>query len=280
MVQLGDFNELEVAKEVDFGVYLDSEDGEILLPGKYVPPGTRPGDTLRVFVYRDSEDRIIATTLSPKARVGEFAALEVKQTNAYGAFLDWGLEKDLFVPFQNQREKMQPGRTYVVFVYLDDTSDRIVATARLGKHLSNDHLTVEEGDQVGLIVAEETDLGFKVIINQRHQGVLYRNEIFQPLAIGQHLVGFLKKIREENKLDVTLRKPGYDEVLEATRTLMQQLRNSGGVLPLSDKSPPEDIQQHLQMSKKTFKKAIGNLYRRGEIEILPDHIRLNDDLGE
>jgi predicted RNA-binding protein (virulence factor B family) len=280
MVNIGDYNELEIAKEVDFGVYLDSEDGEILLPEKYVPPGARQGDTLRVFVYRDSEDRMIATTLTPKARVGEFAALEVKQTNAYGAFLDWGLEKDLFVPFQNQREKMQPGRTYLVYVYLDETSDRIVATAKLNKHLQNDALTVAEGDEVNLMVAEETDLGFKVIVNQQHQGILYHNEVFQPLGTGQHLTGYIKKIREDNKIDVTLRKPGYDEVVASARKVIQRLRHAGGVLPLSDRSSPDEIQQHLQMSKKTFKKAIGSLYKRGEIEILPDHIRLNDDQGE
>ena len=280
MVALGDFNELEVAREVDFGVYLDSEDGEILLPGKYVPPGTRPGDTVRVFVYRDSEDRMIATTLTPKARVGEFAALEVKQTNAFGAFLDWGLEKDLFVPFQNQRDKMQAGRNYLVYVYLDDPSDRIVATTKISKYLSNDRLTVQEGDEVELLVAEETDLGFKVIINRRHLGVLYHNEIFQPLGIGQQLTGYVKKIREDQKIDVTLRKAGYDEVKEAARTVLLRLRQAGGVLPLSDSSTPDEVQQHLQMSKKTFKRAIGSLYKRGEIDLLPDHIRLNDDLGD
>jgi uncharacterized protein len=280
MVDIGDFNELEVAREVDFGVYLDSDDGDILLPRKYVPQDARPGDTLRVFVYRDSEDRIIATTLTPKARVGEFAALEVKQTNAYGAFLDWGLEKDLFVPFKNQREKMQSGHTYLVYVYLDEASDRVVATAKYEKQLDNEQLSVAEGDEVGLIVAEETDLGFKVIINQRHLGVLYHNEVFQPLAIGQQHTGYIKKIREDQKIDVTIRKQGFDEVKEAARKVLQRLRQAGGVLPLSDKSPPEAVEQHLQMSKKTFKRALGSLYKRGDIQLLTDHIRLNDEQGD
>lgn len=280
MVDIGDYNELEVAKEVDFGVYLDSDDGEILLPLKYVPEGTRPGDTLRVFVYRDSEDRLIATTLTPKARVGEFAALEVKQTNAYGAFLEWGLEKDLFVPFQNQRDRMVPGRPYLVYVYLDETSDRIVATSKLSKYLRNHPLTVAEGEEVNLLVAEVTDLGFKVIINQKHEGVLYHNEVFHPLETGQQLTGYIKKIREDQKIDVTPRKPGYGEVLDSAQTVLQRLRAADGVLPLSDSSSPETVQQHLQMSKKTFKRAIGSLYRQGHITILPDHIRLNDQEGD
>jgi uncharacterized protein len=280
MVDLGDFNELEVAREVEFGVYLDSDDGEILLPRKYIPANTLPGSKIRVFVYRDSEDRIIATTLAPKVRVGEFAVLEVKQVNAFGAFLDWGLEKDLFVPFKNQREKMEPGHQYIVYVYLDEASDRVVATSKYEKFLQLDSHKLIEGELVHLVVAEKTDLGYKVIINKKHPGVLYQNELFQPLTPGQQLEGYIKKIREDLKIDVTLRKPGFDEVKEAARKILQKLRQAAGVLPLSDKSAPQDIEQHLQMSKKTFKKALGYLYKRGEIILAPDSIRIVEELGD
>ena len=276
MVDIGDYNELEIIKEVDFGVYLDSDDGEILLPLKYLPQNYRVGDTLRVFIYRDSEDRIIATTLEPKAKVGDFAALEVKQTTDYGSFLDWGLEKDLFVPFKNQRDKMQPGRKYLVYVYLDENSDRLVATAKYEKYLNKNPEKLTEGEEVELMVAEFTDLGTKVIINQEYSGILYKNEVFRPLEPGEKLTGYIRKIREDQKIDVSLQKTGYAEILDAAGQILNKLQASGGNLPLTDNSSPEDIYATLGMSKKTFKKAIGHLYRAGTILLLPDAISLKE----
>ncbi|KAA5548391.1 CvfB family protein [Adhaeribacter rhizoryzae] len=274
MVALGDYNELEIIKQVDFGVYLDSEDGEILLPQKYLPEDYRVGDLLRVFIYRDSEDRIIATTQQPKAKVGDFAALEVKQTSNYGAFLDWGLEKDLFVPFQNQRDKMQAGRKYVVYVYLDENSDRIVATAKYEKYLDKDPVTLREGEEVDLLVAGFSDLGIKVIINSRYQGILYKNEVFRQLHLGDKTTGYIRKIREDQKIDVSLQRSGYAEVPDAAEQILQKLKAGGGQLPLSDNSTPEAIYEILGMSKKTFKKALGSLYRNGRVSLNPDSIIL------
>ena len=275
MVDIGNYNELEVARAVEFGVYLNSEDGEILLPNKYVPENIKPGDMLRVFVYRDSEDRMIATTLEPKATVGEFAALEVKQVNDYGAFLDWGLEKDLFVPFHNQKDKMQPGRKYVVYIYLDDTSDRIVATAKLGKYFHNENIELQPGQKVDLLVAGFTEIGVKVIINNRYLGILYKNEVFQQLRLGDKTTGYIKQIRPDNKIDVSLQKTGYSEVEDAAEKILSVLQQSkSNTIPLTDKSSSEEISQWLGMSKKTFKKAIGNLYKNQQVTLEPDQIRL------
>ena len=276
MVAIGDYNELEIIKQVDFGVYLDSEDGEILLPTKYLPADYRVGDYLNVFIYRDSEDRIIATTLQPKAKVSEFAALEVKQTNNYGAFLDWGLEKDLFVPFNNQREAMQPGRKYVVYVYLDENSDRLVGTAKYEKYLKKEVDELTEGQEVDLLVAGFTDLGIKVIINNQYLGILYNNEVFRQLTIGEKTRGYIKKIREDQKIDVSLQKSGFAEVTDASEVVLRKLRDNGGRINLSDNSTPDDIYTALGMSKKTFKKAIGTLYRAQKIILHEDYILLKE----
>ena len=267
MVAIGDYNDLEIIKQVDFGVYLDSDDGEILLPAKYLPAQYQLGDRIRVFVYRDSEDRIIATTLEPKAKVGDFAALPVKDATNYGAFLDWGLEKDLFVPFSNQRDKMQPGRTYLVYLYLDENSDRIVATAKYEKYLRQDTPQLSEGQEVDLLVAGFSDLGIKVIINNQYLGMLYKNEVFRPLSVGEKTRGYIRKIREDHKIDVSLQKAGYEEVSDAADLVLDKLKAAGGKLALSDKSSPEEIYAALGMSKKTFKKAIGSLYREGKITL-------------
>lgn len=211
MVDLGNYNELEIAREVDFGVYLTSDDGDILLPGKYLPEGAKVGDKLRVFVYRDSEDRMIATTLEPYATINEFACLTCTDETPFGAFLDWGLEKDLLVPLNNQKNKMQVGRKYCVYVYLDESSDRVVATSKLGKYLHNEDIKLSEGDEVQLLVAGLTDIGMKVIINGEYMGILYKNEVFQDLRIGHKTTGYIKLIRPDNKIDVTLRKPGINQ---------------------------------------------------------------------
>ena len=277
MVDLGNYNELEIAREVDFGVYLTSEDGDILLPAKYIPKGAQVGDVVRVFVYRDSEDRIIATDLKPYATVGEFACLTCTDTTSFGAFLDWGLEKDLLVPLNNQKDKMQVGRKYCVYLYLDDTSDRVVATSKLGKYLQNENIELTEGEEVQLLIAGFTDIGVKVIINNAYMGMLYKNEVFQDLQMGDKTTGYIKAIRPDNKIDVTLRRPDAtikSEADEASEKIMRSLQQSNGWLPLSDDSTPEDIYKTLGMSKKTFKRAIGGLYKAGKIQLEEGSIRL------
>lgn len=275
-MQLGDYNELEVAREVDFGMYLTSDDGDMLIPRKYIPEGTRVGDVLRVFVYRDSEDRLIATTLDPLAKVGDFAALTVRDVTPLGAFLDWGLEKDLFLPYRNQRRSLRVGQRETVYVYLDDTSDRIVATAKWERALPVDEpFPGRVGDEVHLFVADETDMGYKVIVNGTHQGLLYHNEVFRPLRLGDTPTGYVRVIREDGKLDISLQRVGYDEALAAADTLLEALRQApDGKLPLGDKSEPDDIYRRLGMSKKVFKKALGTLYKRGEVQLYPEYTQL------
>ncbi|WP_022824162.1 CvfB family protein [Hymenobacter norwichensis] len=275
-MQLGDYNELEVDREVDFGMYLRSDDGDMLIPRKYIPEGTRVGDVLRVFVYRDSEDRLIATTLDPLAKVGDFAALTVRDVTPLGAFLDWGLEKDLFLPYRNQRRSLRVGQRETVYVYLDDTSDRIVATAKWERQLPYDEpFQGRPGDEVKLFVADETDMGYKVIVNGTHQGLLYHNEVFKPLRLGDTPTGYVRQIREDGKLDISLQRAGYDEALAAADTLLDALHKAPeGRLPLGDKSEPDDIYRRLGMSKKVFKKALGTLYKRGDVQLFPEHTQL------
>ena len=277
MVEIGNYNELEVAKFVDFGLYLDSEDGEILLPLKWIPEGVELGDKMNVFIYRDSEDRMIATTLKPKATVGQFAALEVKEASQIGAFMDWGLEKDLFVPFHNQRYPMEVGQKYVVYIYLDDSSDRIAGSAKLNKYLKPADDSISEGQKVNLLIANSSDLGYNVIIDHKFSGILYHNEVFKKLETGDEITGYIKKIREDGKIDVSLQQTGFAEVQDASEEVYQKLKASGGTLNLSDKSDPQEIYETLGMSKKTFKKAIGTLYKEGKINLEPNRISL---LGE
>ena len=277
MVEIGNYNELEVAKFVDFGLYLDSEDGEILLPLKWIPEGVELGDKLNVFIYRDSEDRMIATTLKPKATVGQFAALEVKESSSIGAFLDWGLEKDLFVPFHNQRQPMEVGKKYVVYIYLDDSSDRIAGSTKLNKYLQPADDQISEGQQVKLLVSNATELGYNVIIDNKYSGILYHNEVFKNLETGDEVTGYIKKIRPDGKIDVSLQQTGFAEVQDASQEVLTKLKQSGGTLNLSDKSDPQEIYAALGMSKKTFKKAIGTLYKEGKINLEPTRISL---LGE
>ena len=214
-MNLGDYNDLEVARETSVGLYLTSDDGDLLLPNKYIEPGTRVGDVLRVFVYRDSEDRLIATNLTPLATVNSFAALAVRDHGPGGTYLDWGLEKDLLLPYQNQRRDLRLGERVFVFVYLDEESDRLVASAKWKQFLSNTPFDGEPGDTVRLRVADETELGYPVIVNGTHQGLLFHNEVFRPLRIGEELEGFLKQVRDDGKLDVRLARSGYSEVESA-----------------------------------------------------------------
>ncbi len=274
-MNLGDFNDLEVVREVDFGLYLTSDDGDLLLPRKYVEPGTQIGDIVHVFVYRDSEDRLIATNLEPHARVGQFATLSVRDVTTTGAFLDWGLEKDLLLPYHNQRRDLRPGERVTVFVYLDETSDRIVASAKWEWFLSPDPFPGKVGDAAELFVAEETDLGFKMLVDGTHQGLIYHNDVFKPLRLGDVHTGYVRAIRPDGKLDLTLQRPGYDEALAQTDPLLEALRQApDGRLPLGDKSLADDVYRRLGMSKKVFKKALGALYKQGLVDLAPEHTQL------
>ncbi|TSK07943.1 MAG: GntR family transcriptional regulator [Geobacter sp.] len=273
MLEIGKYNRLEVKKLSAIGAYLESELGEILLPTKYMPPGLHHGEHLKVFVYLDSEDRLIATTLEPKAQVGEFALLEVKDVSRVGAFLEWGLEKDLLVPFREQPRPMQKGERYMVRVYLDP-SGRIAASARLAKFLEKSPSGLKEGQEVQLTLYEFGDLGAKAIIDGRYDGLLFRSELFGSYQVGDTLSGYIGKIRNDGKIDVTLRKSGKQDTAGGRETLLRILSERGGFLPVGDKSPPELIAEMFRMSKKSFKTLIGNLYKEGVIEITKDGIRL------
>ena len=278
MIQLGKYCTLKVVKELDFGMYLDGgeEFGEILLPTKYIPKGTMVGDELEVFLYLDSEDRIIATTLRPYAQAGEFAYLQVASVNRVGAFLDWGLPKDLLVPFREQRSEMKQGYKYIVYIYADVESRRLVASAKLNKFLDNTPVEYEYNQEVDLLVTQKTDLGWKVIVNSRHSGMIYDNEIFVPIQKGDKIKGYVKHIRSDEKLDITLQKTGYDvEAMDAlAKEIFEKLKASGGIIPLSDKSSAEEIAEIFGCSKKSYKKAIGSLYKAKLINITPKTIEL------
>lgn len=274
-IELGKFNTLEVVKEVDFGVYLDGGDqGEILLPTRYVPEECAVGDWLRVFLYLDIEERLIATTLTPLVQVGEFACLEVAWVNEYGAFLNWGLMKDLFVPFREQKMKMQVGREYVVYVYIDEESYRIVATAKVDKYLSKETPTYKSGDEVDILIWQKTDLGFKAIIENKFSGLLYDSEIFKSIYTGDKLKAYIKQVRPDGKIDLVLQKAGGARIDDFSATLLQYIKDNGGATSLHDKSDADDIYEVFGVSKKTFKKAVGDLYKKRLITIEPDGLHL------
>lgn len=266
---IGQFAELKVAKLVDFGVYLEGEDESlILLPTQYVPPKTQLDDTIRVFIYRDSEDRIIATTLLPKAIVGEFAYMEVKSVTNVGAFLEWGLAKDLLVPFSEQKDKMQVGQYYLVYVYLDETTGRIVATAKIEKILRDKVTSYSAGEEVNILIGKRMDLGYQVLINDDALGILYQNEIFEKIKSGDKRKAYIKKVRPDGKIDLSLQQQGYEnEIPKAGEQLLALLKAEDGFLPINDKSSPEEIYRLLKMSKKNFKKAAGLLYKQKLISI-------------
>ncbi len=277
-IELGKFNVLEVVKEVDFGVYLDGEEeGEILLPTRYVPEECNIGDFLNVFLYLDNEERLIATTLTPLVQVGEFACLEVSWVNQFGAFLNWGLMKDLFVPFREQKMKMLVGKKYVIYTYIDEESYRIVASAKVDRYLSKEIPTYQPNDEVSILIWQKTDLGFKAIVENEFSGLLYDSEIFQPLQTGMQLKAFVKQVREDGKIDLMLQKPGFEKIDDFSDKLLSYIKENGGSIQLNDKSPAEDIYDTFQVSKKTFKKAVGDLYKKRLIVIEANGIRLAKD---
>ncbi len=277
-IELGKQNVLEVVKTVDFGVYLDGgEEGEILLPTRYVPEECNIGDFLKVFIYLDNEERLIATTLIPYVQVGEFACLEVSWVNQFGAFLNWGLMKDLFAPFREQKMKMLVGNKYVIHAHIDEESYRIVASAKVERYLSQEMPDYEENDEVSILIWQKTDLGFKAIVENQFSGLLYEGEIFQHLQTGMTLNAFVKQVREDGKIDLMLQKPGFEKIDDFAETLLSYLKENGGSIPLNDKSPAEDIYDTFEVSKKTFKKGVGDLYRKRLITLEANGIRLTKE---
>lgn len=271
----GEYNDLKMVKYTDFGIYLDGgEMGEILMPQKYVPYGTNVGDTVHCFVYYDTADRPIATTETPLAVVGECAHLKCVSVSKFGAFLHWGPLKDLFIPFREQKTDMVEGKSYVVYLYLDDVSKRIVGSAKLEKHLNKSRPDFEVGQQVDLMIAGGSDLGLTAVINNTHTGLLYRNEVFKTVYLGEKLKGYIKEIRGDGKIDLTLQLPGYKNLLSEEEKILEVLRSHGGSMQVGDKSDPEQIYELFQMSKKSWKKLIGTLFKNRKIEITEDGIKL------
>ncbi len=281
MLYLGEVNSLCFFKKTMYGVFLKHVDGEeeVLLPNKYVPKNVRLGDSIDVFLYTDSEDRIVATTRNPKIFLGKFAVLEVKDVTKFGSFLDWGLEKDLFLPFAEQDGKVRKGDLVTVCLCLDESTRRLFASAKL-KEFGNRKITVKEGQEVDLVVGEESDLGYSVIINNAYTGLLFFNKVFQRLSKGEKVKGFIEKIRSDGKIDVSLQKKGYAQVIDSIDLFLKKLEENGGVLYLTDKSDPELIIQKLSMSKKVFKKCLGSLYKQRKIKIETDRIVLCSTLEQ
>lgn len=275
MLEIGKYNTLKIVKDLDFGVYLDGGNGkEILLPARYVPKNVKPGDEVEVFIYHDNEGRLIATTVHPLAIVGEFKFMEVKSVNSTGAFLEWGLMKDLLVPFKEQKMPMREGKWYLVYVHIDHITGRIVASARIEKYLDNVMPEYSINQGVDLLIADETDIGYKVIINNLHWGLIYYNEVFRRLEKGEQIKGYIKAIREDEKIDVSLVPLGYQKIGGLTGTILDSLKSQGGYIAVHDKSDPEVIQSLFQCSKKSFKQAIGALYKQHLISIEEEGIKL------
>lgn len=273
-LSIGNFNTLEIVKETPQGIYLASSAGEILLPNKYVPPNYKIGETVSVFVYTDSEDRLVAATQIPKVQVGEFASLQVKEVTRYGAFLDWGLDKDLLLPFKEQPFKVKEGDQVVIRACLDHKTKRVIAVAKIESFLRQDTHHLKQGKEVELLVYDYTPLGYKTVVDQQYGGMIYQNEIFSPIQVGAKMPGFIKKVREDGKLDISLHQEGYAAIVNAKEQILEQLQEEGGFLPYHDNSSPELIKHKFHMSKKSFKKAVGGLYKEGKIKINENGITL------
>jgi predicted RNA-binding protein (virulence factor B family) len=275
MIKLGDYNTLKIVKSVDFGLYLDGGNaGEILLPTRYVPKNAKIGDELEVFIYLDQDEKLVATTLHPLAKVGDIACLEVAWVNEYGAFLNWGLMKDLFCPFREQKMRMQKGYHYVVYIKEDEESHRLIATAKVDKYLFSDRPPYKHGDAVDILIWQKTDLGFKAIVDNHYQGLIYEDQIFQPLHTGDRMTAYVDHIRQDNKIDITLQPTGRRQTEEFSEVLLRYLQENDGHCDLGDKSPSELIADRFKVSKKVYKKAVGDLYRRRLITISDNGIDL------
>lgn len=276
MLKSGEIQKLIVSRFTDNGAYLiDTEENEVLLPNRYVAENQQVGNEVEVFLYHDSEDRLVASTDMPFIIIGEVALLECVDISAFGAFLDWGLPKDLFIPISNQSVSMEVGRWYLVYAYRDNLTDRIVASAKLGKFIRNDEeITVKVGEEVEIVIGHESDLGYRVIINNKHWGMIYHNQIFREVKVGEIVTAYITRVTEDNRIDVSLTRTGFGQVEDAASRLMELLEASGGVLDLGDKSSPEQVYTTTQMSKKMFKRGVGNLLKEGKIEISDFSIKL------
>lgn len=278
-IQIGKMNRLTVVRAVDFGLYLDGGEvsGDILLPSRYVPEGTQVGDELDVFIYLDQEERLIATTERPLAEVGDFSWLEVAWVNNFGAFLSWGPMKDLFVPFREQKMKMQKGNRYIVHVHLDPESHRIMASAKVEKYLSHDFPHYRRGDAVSVLIWQKTDLGFKAIVDNRFGGLVYEQQVFRDVHTGDRLTAYVSQVREDGKIDLMLQPMGQKAATDFSDRLLNHLQNNGGHTVLGDKSPADEIYSVFGVSKKVFKKAVGDLYRRRLITLSDEGITLIEE---
>ncbi len=276
MIKIGKTNNLKVVKKVDFGLYLDGgESGEILLPKRYVDESMEVGDELDVFIYCDSEDRLVATTEKPLIEVGEFGLLKAVEVNRVGAFMEWGLQKDLLVPFREQSQEIRVGGSYVVYAFLDNATKRIVGSTKLNKYVGNRIPRYSEGDTVDILAVHKTDLGYKVIVDNLFWGMIYNNDLFDPLSPGDRIPAYVKTVREDGKIDVTLRERGGERVFQLANRIMGYLREAGGGMTLSDSSSPDEIKAVFQCSKKDFKKALGYLYKNGKILIADGGVTLS-----
>ncbi len=282
MIEQGKKCKLKIVKRSTFGLFLGDESGEeVLLPNKYCRDEMKPEGEVEVFIYRDSEGRKVATTLTPKIALHEFAQLKVNAASAVGAFMDWGLEKDLMVPFREQKQNLEEGRWYIVYMDLDQKTDRLYASNRIERYIQNDIITVKEGEEVSMLVWQKTDLGYTVIINNIHKGLIYENEIFTSLRIGDLIPGFVKKIREDGKIDLALQAAGYRNTKDAnSETVLTKLKENGGFLSVTDKSTPEEIYSAFGISKKAFKRSVGALYKQKIITLESGGIRLLTDPAE
>ncbi len=276
MIEIGNYNTLRVVKEVDFGIYLDGgEAGEILMPLKYVPKNVKPEDEIEVFIYSDTEDRLIATTETPIAKVNEFAHLKVNAVNKYGAFLEWGIIKELLVPFREQKVDMEKDFSYIVYIYLDKDTDRLVASAKVNKFLSKEIPPYEVNDEVNILIQRKTEIGYMAIIENKFGGLLYKNEVFKDIEIGERLKAFVKKVRTDGKIDLALQKSGYAEIDSVSQKIIKIIEDNDGFIGVTDKSSPDLIKAIFNVSKKSFKKAIGSLYKQRLITIDKDGISIN-----
>ncbi|MGC8749697.1 CvfB family protein [Hydrotalea sp.] len=273
-IDLGQYNNLKVNRKVDFGFYLDDGKEGILLPKRFAPANLKIGDEIKVFIYHDSDNRLIATTQEPLGVVGDIVTLKCVSTTPAGAFLNWGLMKDLFVAKSQQITGMRKGGNYLVKIYIDEQSNRIAASEKIDRFLSNDELTVAEKEQVQLLAYRKTDIGYSMVINQKHLGLLHDNEVFKDLTIGKTYPGYIKRILPDNKIDVALGKPGFQKVADEAEIIIQLLKQHGGFLPFHDKSAPEDIYATFGMSKKTFKMVTGNLFKQKKIALTNQGIQL------
>ena len=275
MIKLGEYNTLEILRDTEPGLFLgDGDENDVLLPNRYVPEVFEIGDKIEVFVYLDNEERPVATTDKPFIKKGDFALLRCNQVTDFGAFLDWGLVKELFCPFKEQAFKMKAGGWYLVHCYLDEETERLVASSKTNQFLDNKELTVAQFDEVDLIVSHPSDLGMNVIVNKTHLGLVFADDIYKDISVGDRLKGIVKKVRPDNKLDILLNQIGYRNIEPNAEHILNELHDNGGFLPLHDKSDPEQIKDVVQMSKKSFKKAIGSLYKERQIEIKDDGIYL------